>query len=218
MFCGVWSGSALFANYHFYGSPDCNGLVQVFQVILKNFNLQGGNQVRYGMWKVPLIFCPNYLKSNVAHSYLKGKRNIHINIFFLISPQKYMLWMLTSWKFLNVMALLMNIHVMFLQKIRKNTCRVLIGLDKCGFQINIFLFLHENICCGYSLEAARRGTSNEYHQHMFLWRNKKNIKTFGLKTAFYQELWTTIWLKKGTWSKAMLICLLLILLSADRVN
>ena len=38
-----------------------------------------------------------------------------------------------------------------------------------------FLFLHENICCGYSLEAPRRGASNEYPQHMFLRRNKKNI-------------------------------------------
>ena len=27
----------------------------------------------------------------------------------------------------------------------------------------------------YSLEAPRRGASNEYPQHMFLWRNKKNI-------------------------------------------
>ena len=25
----------------------------------------------------------------------------------------------------------------------------------------------------YSLEAPRRGTSNEYPQHMFSWRNKK---------------------------------------------
>ena len=38
-----------------------------------------------------------------------------------------------------------------------------------------FLFLHENIYCGYSLEAPHWGTSNEYQQHMFLWRNKKNI-------------------------------------------
>ena len=30
-----------------------------------------------------------------------------------------------------------------------------------------FLFLRENICCGYSLEAPRRGASNEYPQHMF---------------------------------------------------
>ena len=38
-----------------------------------------------------------------------------------------------------------------------------------------FLFLHENICCGYSLEAPQPGASNEYPQHMFSWRNKKNI-------------------------------------------
>ena len=37
-----------------------------------------------------------------------------------------------------------------------------------------FLFLHNNICCGYSLEAPSSGASNEYH-NMFLWRNKKNI-------------------------------------------
>ena len=38
-----------------------------------------------------------------------------------------------------------------------------------------FLFLNENICCGYSLEVPRRGTSDEYPQHMYLSRNKKNI-------------------------------------------
>ena len=38
-----------------------------------------------------------------------------------------------------------------------------------------FLFLNENICCGCSLEAPRRGASNEYPQHMFSSRNKKNI-------------------------------------------
>ena len=35
----------------------------------------------------------------------------------------------------------------------------------------------------YSLEAPRIGASNEYPQHMFLWTNKKNINTFGLKKA-----------------------------------
>ena len=41
--------------------------------------------------------------------------------------------------------------------------------------------LHKNICCGYSLESPRRalesprrGDSNEYPQHVFLWRNKQN--------------------------------------------
>ena len=48
---------------------------------------------------------------------------------------------------------------------------------------DIFLFLHENIRCGYSLEAPFKGASgylleahfkgasNEYPQHMFSWRN-----------------------------------------------
>ena len=35
-----------------------------------------------------------------------------------------------------------------------------------------FLFLHKNICCGYLLDAPKWGASNEYPQHMFLWRNK----------------------------------------------
>ena len=38
-----------------------------------------------------------------------------------------------------------------------------------------FLFLNKNICCGYSLEAPRRGASNEYPQHMYSPRNKKNF-------------------------------------------
>ena len=36
------------------------------------------------------------------------------------------------------------------------------------------LFLDRNICCGYSLESPRRGDSNEYPQHMFLWRTIKS--------------------------------------------
>ena len=32
------------------------------------------------------------------------------------------------------------------------------------------LFFYKNICYGYSIEA-----SNEYLEHMLLWRNKKNI-------------------------------------------
>ena len=38
-----------------------------------------------------------------------------------------------------------------------------------------FLFLNKNICCGYSLEAPWRGASNEYPQHVYSSRNKKNI-------------------------------------------
>ena len=39
---------------------------------------------------------------------------------------------------------------------------------------NLYLLLHKKLCCGYSLEALHKGTSNEYPQHMFLWKNGEN--------------------------------------------
>ena len=63
-----------------------------------------------------------------------------------------------------------------------------IGVDKSGYQVNSFLISQENICCGYSLEAPWLGASNEYPQYMFSSRNKKNIDTFWLKKAPYEEL------------------------------
>ena len=58
-----------------------------------------------------------------------------------------------------------------------------------GIHIIFFLFRHKKIYCGYSLEALHWGASNEYPQHMFSWRNKKNIKTFLLKKAPYLKVW-----------------------------
>ena len=52
---------------------------------------------------------------------------------------------------------------------------VTIAPDNADENEIFFLFLHENINCGYSLEAPHRGASNEYPQHRFLCRNKKNI-------------------------------------------
>ena len=66
-----------------------------------------------------------------------------------------------------------------------------IVLDKGGgvSRCQIFSwFLHKNIYCGYSLEASHWGTSYEYPQYMFSWRNKKNIKTFWLIKMCYLEL------------------------------
>ena len=60
-----------------------------------------------------------------------------------------------------------------------------IATDKRGIHIIFFLFLNKNICCGYSLEAPRRGASNEYPQHMFSWWNKKDISIFWMKKAPY---------------------------------
>ena len=53
-------------------------------------------------------------------------------------------------------------------------------------------FFYENICCGSSLEVPCWGTSNEYPQHIFLLRNKKNIYTFLWKKVAYLELCQTI--------------------------
>ena len=50
-----------------------------------------------------------------------------------------------------------------------------------SIRLIFFLFLQENICSGYSFEAPQRGASYKYPQHMFLWTNKKNISTLGLK-------------------------------------
>ena len=52
----------------------------------------------------------------------------------------------------------------------------IIGLDKSGYQANILL-----------AEALLMSTQY-YPQHMLPWRRKKNINTFGLKKASYQEL------------------------------
>ena len=37
----------------------------------------------------------------------------------------------------------------------------------------------------YSLEAPRQDASNEYPQHMFSWRNKKDISIFWMKKVPY---------------------------------
>ena len=64
------------------------------------------------------------------------------------------------------------------------------GLDKDGYQVNSYLISGRKHMLWYSLEAPRRGASNEYPQHMFSSRNKKNIDTF--------------WLQKSALSRAML--------------
>ena len=51
-----------------------------------------------------------------------------------------------------------------------------IGLDKGGYPVNIFLISPQK----HMLWVLIRSASPH---HMFLWRNKKNINTFGLKKA-----------------------------------
>ena len=51
-----------------------------------------------------------------------------------------------------------------------------------GIHILVFLFLHENIYCEYSLEALQWGTSYEYRQHLFYMAIRKiSVRIFLLK-------------------------------------
>ena len=76
-----------------------------------------------------------------------------------------------------------------------------------GIRYIVLLFLDKNICCGYSLEAPRWGASNEYPQYMFLSRIKKNIDTFLLKKAPYQELcWVVIAPNFWSWGAGFKSC------------
>ena len=52
------------------------------------------------------------------------------------------------------------------------------------YSIEVPLFLHKNICCGYSLEVPQRGTSNEYLQHIFVEEIKKNIFGYSLTQSY----------------------------------
>ena len=52
-----------------------------------------------------------------------------------------------------------------------------IPLEMGAYQVNIFLLLLENIYCGYSLEALRRGACNGYLNYEFYGK----ISTFLLK-------------------------------------
>ena len=64
---------------------------------------------------------------------------------------------------------------------------------------HIFSFLDKNISCGYSLEVPHQGTSNEYPQHMFLSRNKKQSILLGWKKLwrFGPMMCRQIWVVAG---------------------
>ena len=66
---------------------------------------------------------------------------------------------------------------------------ITIALDKRGYQVNIFSFLHENIYWGYSIEAPQSGASNEYHNICFHGEIRKLIWK---KKMPYLELCTTL--------------------------
>ena len=68
--------------------------------------------------------------------------------------------------------------------------------DKSGYQEKKILFLHENICCGYSLEGPCQGPSNEYHNICFCGQLWKISTYFGKKKCL---IWSYDTVKK-IWS------------------
>ena len=66
----------------------------------------------------------------------------------------------------------------------------IIAPDKRGLSSKIFfLYFHEKLYCGYSLESPQWGTPNEYHNIiMFLWRKKETINTFWLKSGISEVM------------------------------
>ena len=67
-----------------------------------------------------------------------------------------------------------------------------IATDKRGYPHNIFLISRQKHMLWYSLEAPQRGAFNEYPQHMFSLRNKKDISSFRMKKVSYLLLCRTI--------------------------
>ena len=61
-------------------------------------------------------------------------------------------------------------------------------LDKKAWSKIIFLFLNQNICCGYSKEPSQWDGSFEHPQHMFKWTGKKIITFFVLEKIL--SFWT----------------------------
>ena len=67
-------------------------------------------------------------------------------------------------------------------------------------------FSVKTLCCGCSLEAPRRGASNEYPLHMFSWRNKKKYfsgYSFYLELRFRFRVFHLLW--KHTYSNILKI-------------
>ena len=54
-----------------------------------------------------------------------------------------------------------------------------IGLDKSGYQVISFLFLDENICCGYTLEGLAEALLMSTHNICFCQEIRKIQILFG---------------------------------------
>ena len=66
-----------------------------------------------------------------------------------------------------------------------NIFLIFIATDKRRYPHNIFLISQQKHMLWYSLEVPHQGASNEYPQHMFSSRNKKDISIFQMKKVPY---------------------------------
>ena len=94
----------------------------------------------------------------------------------------------------SVLALIPHINIVVSQEKGLQLC-IYMYMHKGVSRKLVSLFLHVNICCVYSLEVPPWGTSNEYPQHKFLRKNKKNIHTYQWKKSILSGAMdcTTLW-------------------------
>ena len=84
----------------------------------------------------------------------------------------------------------MSTWTWWMQTDSRKSSQAVIATDKRGYPHNIFLISPQKHMLWYSLEAPQWSASNEYPQHMFSWRNKKDISIFRMKKAPYLLLWS----------------------------
>ena len=108
-------------------------------------------------------FCKHLMKYCRGESYYHTSFSERSRLYILINSQSAA----------NQMIGTCTLHVAHLYWGADRPVSRIISL--CQKILIFYLFLKENVCCGYSLEAPYWDTSNEYPQHMPSWRNKKNI-------------------------------------------
>ena len=87
-------------------------------------------------------------------------------------PKRWQLCYSQTYHTVSLTEIIVKINIFVSEKLRHSNR---LGAFFIRKMLISFLFLSKNICCGYSLEVPQRGASNEYPQHMYSSRNKKNI-------------------------------------------
>ena len=141
-----------------------------------------------------LAINPQYGPSLSMKSFLMNQRCSYVHVFVIYFLQASANWFSFGWLWSFVNNRYWFIWNMQEDKTKRRwegnvmytcTCTFNIATDKRGIHIIFLWFLHENICCGYSLEVPRRGASNEYHNICFCGEIRKISAFFGWKKVPY---------------------------------